>query len=152
MTFQVGDVVRCIEGKNKYRSDIPILVPGELYPFLSVTEDEIGCSDSYSIIVTVLTELDVHIPNVFTPNNDLVNDYFGIKTSQSISGKVSIFNRWGGLMNQQEFTTISDEFIPLWDGQFAGQQATEGVYFYTLELTDEGGESHSYEGFMQLHQ
>jgi hypothetical protein len=40
MTFQVGDVVRCIEGKNKYRSDVPILVPGELYVILSVTEDE----------------------------------------------------------------------------------------------------------------
>jgi hypothetical protein len=40
MTFQVGDVVRCIEGKNKYKSDIPILVPGELYTILGVTGDE----------------------------------------------------------------------------------------------------------------
>ena len=40
MIFQVGDVVRCIEGKNKYRSDVPILVPGELYTILNVIEDE----------------------------------------------------------------------------------------------------------------
>ena len=40
MIFQVGDVVRCIEGKNKYRSDIPILVLGELYTILKVIEDE----------------------------------------------------------------------------------------------------------------
>ena len=40
MTFQVGDVVRCIEGINKYRSDVPILVPGELYTILSVSEDD----------------------------------------------------------------------------------------------------------------
>lgn len=40
MTFQVGDVVRCIEGKNKYRSDIPILTPGELYTILNVSEDD----------------------------------------------------------------------------------------------------------------
>jgi hypothetical protein len=40
MTFQVGDVVRCIEGKNQYKSDIPILVPGKLYTILSVTIDD----------------------------------------------------------------------------------------------------------------
>ena len=39
MTFQVGDVVRCIEGKNKYRSDIPIIKAGEVYTILDVTHD-----------------------------------------------------------------------------------------------------------------
>jgi hypothetical protein len=40
MTFQVGDVVRCIESKYKYRSDVPILVLGDLYTILSVMEED----------------------------------------------------------------------------------------------------------------
>lgn len=117
---------------------------------LFVADNVSGCSDSYSITITVFNQLDVHIPNVFTPNNDLQNDYFGIKTSQFTTGSLTIFNRWGGLVNQSEFSTEPEEFMPLWNGEISGQKAAEGVYFYTLELIDEGGESKTFDGFIQL--
>ena len=58
MTFQVGDVVRCIEGKNKYRSDVPILVPGELYTILNVSEDD----------GTYFVQVDCGMPSSFFAN------------------------------------------------------------------------------------
>ena len=117
---------------------------------LIVTDNVSGCSDIYGINILVFNELDVHIPNVFTPNDDTQNDYFGIKTSQFTTGSLTIFNRWGGMVNQVTFSTEAEEFKPLWDGEISGNKALEGVYFYTMEITDENGEKYAYEGFFQL--
>ncbi len=103
------------------------------------------CSDTFSLQVLVYDSLQVSIPNVFTPNQDGRNDFFGITTNVSVSGKVSLFNRWGNPMHELEFTTQPQVFEPLWDGT----DAAEGVYFYQLELTSDT-ETYSYSGFVQL--
>lgn len=103
------------------------------------------CSDTFSLQVLVYDSLQVRIPNIFTPNQDGRNDFFGITTNVSVSGKVSLFNRWGNPMRELEFTTQPQVFEPLWDGT----DATEGVYFYQLELTTDI-ETYSYSGFVQL--
>jgi gliding motility-associated-like protein len=71
------------------------------------------------------------LPNVFTPNNDGINDFF-IPFPYSSVEKVSmvIVNRWG----KQVYHT-SDPDIR-WNGEdeTTGQPCSDGVYFYVCDV------------------
>jgi gliding motility-associated-like protein len=85
--------------------------------------------------VTVYVEncnIDLEIPNVFTPNGDGYNDYFMIRNPNQVSYTLEVFNRWGNLVfqgNQNYF----------WNGTFNGEPAPAGVYFYVLKATTTDG-------------
>lgn len=91
-----------------------------------------NCTDSFSLPITVdsLPPAIVHIPNVFTPNNDGSNDAFYIDVLHGKTIHVLIFNRWGNQMFE-----IND-FKTKWDGA----DASEGVYFFTYEIEGVSGE------------
>jgi gliding motility-associated-like protein len=63
------------------------------------------------------------IPNVFTPNNDGVNDVFTPKVYNSEDWSMTILNRWGTKIE------ILNSLNPFWDGS----NCQEGVYFYTIK-------------------
>jgi len=142
-----------IEGNelsNSQNFDLVFEEIGEWQVTLYVVESTYGCQDSYSMSVLVYEELEVHIPNVFTPNGDTVNDCFGITTSIPTTGNITIFNRWGNVLAIRDFDTSEDEFINLWDGTYNGQHMLEGVYMYTLQLSTASDEKQTFEGFIQL--
>ncbi len=88
------------------------------------------CSASASAIIIVEDGLSLEIPNVFTPNNDGVNDVFIIKSSGIKEISLNIFNRWGQKM--YEFTGPK----AAWDGYTGtGGKATDGTYFYFVKAT-----------------
>jgi len=88
------------------------------------------------------------LPNVFTPNGDGQNDYFGIPEGshpeffKAIDLKV--FNRWGTLL--YETSQINEP----WDGTFENQSLAEGVYFYTLNVEDACSNQKELKGFVHL--
>lgn len=95
--------------------------------FVNVSDGLCSASDTISIgdCGTLLW-----FPNVFTPNNDGLNDRFkpvaqGVLTSYQIL----IFNRWG----QQLYE--SNDAYPGWNGTFKGNQCPEGTYFYIAEYS-----------------
>lgn len=110
------------------------------------------CADTFSVQVVVYDSLQIIIPNVFTPNNDHSNDFFGITTNVPTSGTVVILNRWGNVMLEHSFSSQPHLFTPLWDGK----EATEGVYFYRVrmipEVSGQGAENEEFEysGFVTL--
>jgi gliding motility-associated-like protein len=66
-------------------------------------------------------------PNVFTPNNDGINDVFFIGSLDLFPGSsVTIFDRWG--------TTVyeSSDYKNDWDGG----DVPEGTYYYVVNVTD----------------
>lgn len=97
-----------------------------------------GCTDSYTMMVTVISEGSViRVPNVFTPNNDRVNDRFHIFTENISDFHISIFDRWGKLV--MESTDPGQD----WDGTTnSGGDAADGTYFYILIA--KGGDSKEY--------
>ena len=121
------------------------------------------CNDTTSIQIFVYDSLQVVIPNVFTPNNDGSNDWFGITTNIPISAKIVVVNRWGNVLVEKSFTTQANIFEPIWDGTSTGSVtapssvAPEGVYFYRIFdiqgeveqglVMDEEGE---FQGFVHL--
>lgn len=104
-----------------------------------------GCSDTATVEVLVFEELEVKLPNIFTPNGDLINDIFEI-TAQGVSAyKLKIFNRWGNPV----FT--AESVLESWDGKTAfGSEAPAGVYFCVLEVEDALGKPHSFTGTVTL--
>jgi len=72
------------------------------------------------------------LPNVFTPNNDGLNDFFRPKRkSSSVTGiEIRIFNRWGRTV----FETTDPEIM--WDGKEMKSDidVADGTYFYNCTI------------------
>ena len=118
-----------------------------LYTFS--VEDENGCTASDDILITVNTSRNVYIPNIFTPNEDGVNDYFNIVIgSGAVSvSYLSIFDRWGNKVYDVETEYVPEQTISNgWDGKFNGQYVNPGVYVYMARVNFIDGKSLDYSG------
>ena len=83
--------------------------------------------------------MDFELPNVFTPNNDGINDVFKAMPHSlghlNMFFTIRIFNRWGNTVFE------SNDMNFEWDGnQRNGQPAPTGTYFWVVELGVPGGE------------
>ncbi|MEM6268595.1 MAG: gliding motility-associated C-terminal domain-containing protein [Bacteroidota bacterium] len=107
--------------------------PGSYEVTLTVT-DLLGCTNATTQTVTV-TDPDPFVPNVFTPNDDGINDEARTRFDRLNAIDFCIFDRWGSKV----FTTRSpNEF---WDGRIGEQRAPEGVYYFSLRALDIRGKS-----------
>jgi gliding motility-associated-like protein len=67
------------------------------------------------------------IPNVFTPNNDGINDVWVIRELAGYpAATVDVFTRYG----RQVFTAIG--YKKPWDGTLNGTALPTGVYYYVI--------------------
>ncbi|HHM21510.1 MAG TPA: gliding motility-associated C-terminal domain-containing protein [Bacteroidetes bacterium] len=101
--------------------------PGEEVVYMVSVIDENGCAatDTHAVfaIVQCFPER-AEVPNVFTPNNDGVNDGFSIISPHSeVVLQMRIWDRWGH--------KVYDGPGP-WDGTYNGQPAAQEVYIYDL--------------------
>ncbi len=99
-------------------------------------------TDVYYYIDNVLVEeVLVGEENIFTPNNDGIND-IAFKDEKLLDLKVDIVNRWGVLVN-----CVS--MVNGWDGtNFHGKKLTEGIYFFVIRM--ENKKEIIKTGFIQL--
>jgi gliding motility-associated-like protein len=96
---------------------------------LTVTDNN-GCSASQTININSYCN-DIHLPNTFTPNNDGINDtltIIGLEGDPSV--KVSVYNRYGGLVFQ------SVGYATPWNGTYKGKQLPTGVYYYIVSARE----------------
>jgi len=76
----------------------------------------------------------IYVPNIFTPNNDGLNDTWDIRGLETYSKvEVSIFNRWGNIVYYSKGNTQKP-----FDGKFQDQLLPEGTYAYVIN-TNNGG-------------
>ncbi len=90
---------------------------------------------------------EIFSPDIFTPNNDGVNDVFVIHGSKNISGfeNLSIYNRWGKLVyTSATLKSSSDE--NWWDGTLENN----GVFLWTIVLVYKNGKKERCEGHVTL--
>jgi gliding motility-associated-like protein len=74
--------------------------------------------------------LPIIIPNVFTPNEDGINDTFSIQNLPPNS-VLKIYNRWGFVVHE------STDYHNDWNGTTAGgQKVSDGTYFIYLQTPD----------------
>jgi len=96
--------------------------------------DSYGCVTRDTVFVDLSeSSLSVWVPNVFTPNNDGMNDEFSPVGLGIDNYEIWIYNRWG----DQIFTTA--EFKHPWDGTLGGASKVvpEGVYIYKVTYSQE---------------
>jgi gliding motility-associated-like protein len=110
-------------------------VPGTYQITLVVTTAD-GCQDSTTVQYLVAPQ-DVIIPNVFTPNNDNVNDVLEFANVQYYRNELTVYNRWG----QKVFEANN------YQNTWRAADQPDGTYFYTLLLTDSAKE---YKGHVTL--
>ncbi len=75
---------------------------------------------------------EIWIPNVFTPNDDGLNDFFYPVCLNISKIKLLIFNRWGNQLYEGTGNSAK------WDGKFNGQLCPTGVYYYLIEYESKG--------------
>ncbi|MCB0642422.1 MAG: gliding motility-associated C-terminal domain-containing protein [Phaeodactylibacter sp.] len=114
-----------------------------LNPSLTVTVNQLfvvsaldanGCFTQDSILI--LAEVNctaedlLEIPNVFTPNNDDVNDTFQVlEDNPNVEVlRLDVYNRWG----QQVFSGSGTNLV--WDGRQNGEPAPTDTYAYIVEV------------------
>lgn len=88
-----------------------------------------------------LSDYELLVPNVFTPNGDGTNDEFSI-TGLRPGDQFQIYDRWGALVYESSGNALT------WDGNTAnGNACSDGVYYYVITRTD--AETNQ-KGFVQL--
>jgi gliding motility-associated-like protein len=104
-------------------------------------ENDGNCNTTDQITINVIDPNDLDcanllLPNAFTPNNDQLNDRFGISSKFLIDELeyFEIYDRWGGKM----WTATSK--TDTWDGSFNGQSVNTGMYIYKVKYTCTGQE------------
>ncbi len=102
------------------------------YTLLSTSKD--GCIDTISVLVRVIKDKRIWAPNIFSPNGDGINDNFIITGTKPLSNirKLSIFDRWGGLVFQGNNLQAHDNSLG-WRGFINNEPALPGVYTWTVE-------------------
>ena len=86
-----------------------------------------GCFITDYQPVKIIKEINIFLPNAFTPNSDGINDYLHPVTVGATVNSFKVFNRFG-----QEIFSI-DQNEKGWDGTFKGIGQEKGVYVWYLK-------------------
>jgi gliding motility-associated-like protein len=108
-------------------------IPGEYYVTLTI-ESDLHCIDSMRSEKIVVDPSELDIPNVFTPNDDGLNDRFMVQKKSLKFISVEVFSRSGKMVYNfsGEGEALSD--WEGWDGKVnnSSADASPGVYFYII--------------------
>jgi len=102
--------------------------------YVIVVSDTLGCSLELSTLVPL--DVDLFIPNIFTPNGDEFNETFYIRNLPESDVSLVISNRWG----KEVYSSTS------YQNNWAGEGASDGVYYYRLII----GESKPIMGWVEI--
>ena len=98
--------------------------------YMLIIMDSEGCKDT---LILIVTETDITINSLLTPNGDGINDVWNIDgLSNYAQCKVNILNRWGQIL----YNSIGYA-IP-WDGTYNGTPLPASDYFYIIDLGNGG--------------
>jgi gliding motility-associated-like protein len=109
--------------------------PGK-YPVMLTTTTDKGCSDTAVKFVSVIDELQIFIPNTFTPNGDGINDMWNVKGigMKLENYTMEVTDRWGNVV------FFTRDINQGWDGTNHGALLRDGTYNYTMRVVGANGE------------
>ncbi len=106
------------------------------YRTMLITENDFGCIDTVYKVISIIDDLNIYIPNSFTPNDDGVNDVFYVKGMgiNLDNFQLQIINRWGIVVFETRDINVG------WDGKFRGAVAKDGTYTCFIKVVGMNGE------------
>jgi len=113
--------------------------------------DRNGCMVIANIQVILDKLSNIYVPNIFSPNDDQINDYFFVIGDKGIERieLLTIYDRWGEkVFEEHDFEPNN----PLngWDGLFKGSPLNSGVYIYQIVAHKKDGTLISLHGDVSL--
>jgi len=139
------DLVNCPGCQTQYLSP-------QITTAVSVLVQDInGCRAWDDLIIHVVKERPVYIPNIFSPNDDGNNDIFLVYGGIGIVkiDQLSVFDRWGNIVFQaSDFQPNNPNFG--WDGTFKGQRMNSAVFVYKAKITFADGKTETFTGDVTL--
>ncbi|MEI6697222.1 MAG: gliding motility-associated C-terminal domain-containing protein [Bacteroidota bacterium] len=115
-------------GLNNANSPDPIATPLTTTTYHLEMTDPFGCKHSDSVTIVVIDQLCgepyIFIPNGFTPNNDLQNDVFFVRSEILTEMDIKVFDRWGEKVFESNTTQNG------WDGKYKSEYCQPGVFVY----------------------
>ncbi|MES2285611.1 MAG: PKD-like domain-containing protein [Bacteroidota bacterium] len=122
-----------------------IIIPTGQFQICLIAYNAFNCTDTACSIIDVDKTNVFIVPNVFTPNDDNVNDVFAVQGIGLESLDAQIFNRWG--QKVFEWHTINGD----WDGRTAsGVPAPSGTYYYIIKAKGKDGKDYFEKGSFSL--
>jgi gliding motility-associated-like protein len=110
--------------------------PG-VYNVMLVATNSDGCTDTFYVRVEVELISSLTVPNVFTPNNDGVNDLLSFIEDGIAEIKAEIYNRWGEKIYEWNKLAFG------WNGIAQnGKEVPEGTYFIIVKATGLDGKKY----------
>jgi gliding motility-associated-like protein len=108
-----------------FASQAQDILPNKVY---RVTAYQKGNNNirSTSNYAEVVPPTSIFIPNAFTPNDDGINDSFGVKGEGIQNYKMLIYDRWGQVIYS------SSNPAEHWDGKYNNEPVENGVYVYEV--------------------
>jgi gliding motility-associated-like protein len=108
----------------------PVSTPLETTTYTVTVEDNNGCTASLPVTITVLTDIELFVPNLFSPNGDGFNDTWEIPNLVLFPNtSVTIINREGQVVYENSAYDNS------WDGAFKGKKLPEATYYYLIKFS-----------------
>ena len=113
----------------------PIASPTQSTTYVVYLANANGCKDSTFVTITVNAIGDYYfVPNIFSPNDDGLNDILYIGEKGLTEVYFVIYERWG----EKVFETT--DIAQGWDGKFNGREMNSAVFVYVLTGIFEGKE------------
>lgn len=102
---------------------------------IAIAEND--CNDTSDYVFDIPTVSSISLPNVFTPNNDGVNDVYRPDTKGISKLNAYVYNRNGALMYSW------DRIHGFWDGYTgSGQACADGEYFIVVDAEGFDGKTY----------
>lgn len=138
---------------SDYTGSVDLTVSGGNLPYTyewsngSIDEDIVGLDGGLYIVTitdgtlctvtdSVLIEIPLIIPTLFTPNNDGFNDNWRITNIGEYENiSIEIFNRWGDVIYTYSGSGYEYNNLP-WDGTYNGQQLPISSFVYIINLNN----------------
>lgn len=125
-----------------YEPEFTYHIPADYYPYL-VARSDAGCVDTLRVENPVIVQdSELKTANVFSPDNDGVNDVFKLTHRSMKNFSIRIYSRSGHLVYKAD---VGDMYEwEGWDGKVmnSNRDASPGVYYYIIEA--QGWDSENY--------
>ncbi len=100
-----------------------------MYQLIAVSKN--NCGNSLDAVAVKLYN-DIYIPNIFTPDNNGINDTWNIPALQAFPQfELYVYDRYGKIVY-----TAHKQFIP-WDGTYKNTALPVGAYTYLIRLNNQ---------------
>ncbi len=116
-------------------------VPPTTLTYAVAASNASGCMVNAQLTVYVDETRQIFVPNIFSPNDDLINDLFYCHARPGQVARIRflrIYDRWGAMLFEAADILPGDPTAG-WDGRFRGSPVQSGVFTWYMEVELAGG-------------